>query len=132
MKVTPEEKEFQLEYYGQFIAFSLQLYRTAGSTALAVVTTTADDTAYRQLTVQAVTYACAVYRLDLRHILWVERIVGPAPASDSYTLVEFDRNVSLVAGKTQVCLDNPVRTPLPADELKMILSKLGRGEGHSA
>jgi hypothetical protein len=130
MPVEPEEREFQLEYYGLRTAFSLQLYRSAGATALAVVTPTVDEAAYQRLTIVAVTYTSAAYRLDVRHLIWVERTPGVAPELDSYTLVEFDRTVSLLAGRPLVTLDNPVRSGLSHAQLLLIQSRLGEEGAH--
>ena len=130
MPAEPEEREFQLEYYGLCTAFSLQLYRTPGATALAVVTPTVDEAAYEQLTIVAIPYACAAYRLDVRHLIWVERTPGPMPEFDSYTLVEFDRTVSLVAGTPLITLGNPARNWISRAELDLIVSRLGEQETH--
>lgn len=131
MPIEPEEREFRLEYYGLWTAYSLQLYRTPGATALAVVTPTVDEAAYRQLAIVAITYACAACRLDVRHLIWVERTPGPTPESDTYALVQVDRTVSLVAGTPQVTLDNPVRTAFSRAELDLLLSRIGGEEAHS-
>ena len=130
MPVEPEVREFRLEYYGLCIAFSLQLYRTPGATALAVVTPTGAEHTYRQLVTVALPYACAAYRLDMRHLIWVERAPGPTPEEDVYTLVQFDRTVSLVAGTPQVTLDNPVRTAFSRTELDLLLRRIGGEEAH--
>lgn len=127
MSLPPEEKDFQLHYYGQLIALSIQLYRTPGATALVVVTPTDDEAAYLQFTVVTVTYVCAIYGLDPRHILWVERTPGAVPEADTYALVEFDRCVCLAGGTAQVGLSNPLRAPLPHEQLQQIQSRLREG-----
>ena len=131
MRSTPEEKVFQLTYYGQLIVLSLQLYRTAGATSLVIATPADDETAYRQHTGIAATYACAVYQLDPRQVIWVERRATPGGEGDSFTLVEFDRSIVLGVSGPEVILSTPSRSPLPFDQLQLMRSRLEEEEGES-
>jgi len=132
MRSTPEEKTFQLTYHGQLIVLWLQLYRTDGATSLVIVTPADDETAYRQHTGIAATYACAVYLLDPRHVIWVERRPTLDSQGDTFTLVEFDRSIVQGVSGPAVILSTPARTPLPYDQLLLIQGRLEDEEGESA
>lgn len=132
MRSTPEEREFQLTYHGQLIALSLQLYRTAGATSLVIATPADDETAYLQHTGIAATYACAIYLLDPRHVIWVERRPNHDSQGDTFTLVEFDRSIVQGVSGDEVILSSPSRTPLPYDQLRMILDRFEGEKGESA
>jgi hypothetical protein len=131
MRSTPEEKDFLLTYYGQLIALSLQLYRTAGATSLVIATPADDETAYLRHTGIAATYACSFYQLDFRHVIWVERRPTPDAQGDSFTLVEFDRSIVQGVSGPEVILSTPSRTPLPDDQLRLMQRRLEEEEGES-
>lgn len=131
MRSTPEEKDFRLTYYGQTIALSLQLYRTAGATSLVIATPADDETAYLRHTGIAATYACSLYQLDFRHVIWVERRPAPGGVGETFTLVEFDRSIAQGVLGPEVILSTPSRTPLSADQLQLMLGRLEKEEGES-